>query len=207
MITKLAKLAIVFEKAISHPESLEKFEGLLDDFMSNNINHLGEGSSRRVFIYNNNVIKFAKNVKGLAQNTLETYIYNKCPEAKSILAKIIEWHPKYYWIKMEKTQPLNSEEDFFKITGIPWDLFKSFSKKDPNKINEEINFHTKEAETFFKNAINTKQKLNLIGGDFFKPKHWGKTADNRLVLIDYGANKNIYNKYYKSEDTEQSIHK
>jgi hypothetical protein len=206
MIEKLAKLAIIFEKAISHPDSLEKFEALLDDFSSNNINEVGEGSSRKVFIYNENVIKFAKNTKGLAQNTLETYIYNKCPEAKEILGKIIEWHPKYYWIKMEKATPLESEEEFTKLTGIPWKIFKYFSKKDPKDIDNKVIFYNEKVEQFFKNAIKTKQELNLIGGDFFKPKHWARTPDDRLVLIDYGANKNIYNKYYK-EEKENPTHK
>lgn len=202
MFDKLSKLIIMFEKATSQqPESLERFQGLLDDFVNHNVNELGEGSSRKVFLYDGNVIKIAKNTKGIAQNTLEAYIYNKYPAGQNILAEIIEWHPKFYWIKMEKAEPLESEEEFTEITGIPWKIFKSYSKKELKDI-KKLDLPNEKAEQFFKDSINIKQKLNLIGGDFFKPKHWGKTPDGRLVLIDYGANRNIYDKYYKTETTE-----
>lgn len=43
--------------------------------------------------------------------------------------------------------------------------------------------------------LNRESDINL--GDFYAISHWGKTTDNKVVLLDYGLTEEIWEKYYK----------
>jgi hypothetical protein len=37
--------------------------------------------------------------------------------------------------------------------------------------------------------------------DLLNPSHYGKTADGRIVVLDYGYDSKVMNMYYPSEDS------
>lgn len=40
------------------------------------------------------------------------------------------------------------------------------------------------------------EQTGAINGDLTAPSHWGKTADGRIVCLDYGLSDQVYKDYY-----------
>lgn len=51
---------------------------------------------------------------------------------------------------------------------------------------------------FLLKVRNLYKQANLVGGDILELDHWGKTADGRIVLLDYGFTKDLAHLYKKS---------
>ena len=45
------------------------------------------------------------------------------------------------------------------------------------------------------------KKANVLSGDVDRMDHWGITADNRLVLLDYGFTEDVRSKHYNDNIT------
>ena len=138
--------------------------------------YIGAGSARKVYDLNNGfVIKIARNIKGIAQNEAEFLISND--DESSLFAKVYFLSDDYKYLIMEKANGIKSEKELL-------NYFKIQNKKQL-KSNEEI----KEVH----------DKYNFVLADLYKFTSWGKIKD-KLVLIDYGYTKEIYNKFYKKID-------
>ena len=138
--------------------------------------YIGAGSARKVYDLNNGfVIKIARNIKGIAQNEAEFLISND--DESSLFAKVYFLSDDYKYLIMEKANGIKSEKELL-------NYFKIQNKKQI-KSNEDI----KEVH----------DKYNLVWADLYKFTSWGKIKD-KLVLIDYGYTKEIYNKFYKKID-------
>ena len=138
--------------------------------------YIGAGSARKVYDLNNGfVIKIARNIKGIAQNEAEFLISND--DESSLFSKVYFLSNDYKYLIMEKANGIKSEKELL-------NYFKIQNKKQL-KSNEDI----KEVH----------DKYNLVWADLYKFTSWGKIKD-KLVLIDYGYTKEIYNKFYKKID-------
>lgn len=162
---------------------------------------LGQGSSRIVFdIINGKVLKVAKGNKGILQNNLEHEIYSQ--------------------YKSRRLCPVYECDGNFLIAGKAISLtdYRSIPKDMKEKVREHKKLLKKiskvlELETYgcpienkeLKDAKRTGLykfikkmlvKYFLIPGDIFRPSSWG-IYNNRIVLIDYGCNQEIYRKYYE----------
>ena len=137
--------------------------------------YIGAGSARKVYDLDNGfVIKIARNIKGIAQNEAEFLISNN--DNYSLLAKVYFISNDYRYLIMKKANNIKSEGEllnYFKI--------KNKRELSNNKFIKEIH-----------------DRHNLVWADLYKFTSWGKIK-NRLVLIDYGYTKEIYNEFYKKK--------
>jgi len=77
---------------------------------------------------------------------------------------------------------------------------------DRKNTKDERAEKVKSASTpFIKAAIRTALSNNMLYGDIADPmddntvSHWGKTPDDRCVLLDYGLTEETWNKHYEPE--------
>lgn len=135
--------------------------------------YIGEGSARKVYDLDNGfVIKIARNIKGIAQNEAEFLISNN--NDNSLLAKVYFISDDYRYLIMKKASNIKSERELL-------DYFKIKNKRElsKNKFIKEIH-----------------DRYNLVWADLYKFTSWGKIK-NKLVLIDYGYTKEVYNEFYR----------
>lgn len=137
--------------------------------------YIGKGSARKVYDLDNGfVIKVARNIKGVAQNKAEFLISKD--DNSSLLAKVYFISDDYRYLIMKKANNIKSEIELL-------NYFKIQNKKElsNNKLIREIH-----------------DRHNLVWADLYKFTSWGKIK-NRLVLIDYGYTKKVYNEFYKKK--------
>jgi hypothetical protein len=123
-----------------------------------------------------------------------------------------------WWLVSELVRPITSPEEFKTLTGIPWQVLKRFISGgyEPDDIEtfrqdvirrakknlfddatlqdvENINKNP----TFLKIAkFLTESGSVLMAGDLMLLDHWGKTPDQRVVLLDYGFTEDVSALYY-----------
>ena len=182
------------------------------------LRYLGEGSSRMVFsLDSKRVLKVALNDAGIAQNEAEIDI-SFDPSVGGIVAKVFAQSNANKWIVSELVRPLKDKEEFKFLTGISWDFF-SFALQGwgtgrlPEWINNIRNNSIKpwsspvkshkELEEylttpFYKTVFHALNHIKtvLMHGDLTKIGHWGKTPDQRVVLLDYGFTPEVADKHY-----------
>jgi len=153
-----------------------------------------------VFAFTNrHVLKVATNTPGIEQNLAELEVATNT-SLKNIVAKIRDYNPSGYWVIMELVRPINSSE-FEKLSGID-----SWSYQEILQINgssmtpsvpfeEQVKDYSLETQKWLADVIQVAKSSNLALGDLY-PRSWGKTADGRLVLFDYGLTRDIYRKHY-----------
>ncbi len=135
--------------------------------------YIGKGSARKVYDLNNGfVIKIARNIKGIAQNEAEFLISKDSNSA--LLAKVYFLSSDYKYLIMKKADKIKSEEKFLSYFNI-----QDKRELKNNKAVKEIH-----------------DKYNLVWADLYKLTSWG-IVKNKLLLIDYGYTKEIYNEFYK----------
>lgn len=161
---------------------------------------IGLGSSRVAFIVpykgRDTILKVAKNVKGLAQNKFEAKMLSDPYVKKSGLAiPMIDYDvdnvaPR--WIHMEKAEEVSLDEFKGYFGDVPFSLIRFISGGLPG-----INFNFDKLED---KALISFQKLikkyDLPTADFTSIYNWGKYK-GKIVIIDIGVNKDIYDKYYR----------
>ena len=135
---------------------------------------LGVGSGRVVFdLEDGNVVKVAKNKRGIAQNEAE---YKIALENDSLLlAKIFGASEKYTFLIMEKAKKIH---DISKV----WEYFHV-------KSNMEL-YRIKELQDICK-------KNNLEIKDFGRAVNWGQITETPII-IDYGFTQQVRRRYYMS---------
>lgn len=168
---------------------------------------ISSGSSRIVYHFDDqNVLKLAKNVKGLAQNKEEIDLSTHSP----ILTKTKDFDDNNYWIVTEKVKQLVSEKDFKSVTGIDFKTFctylrsnseyeyiknQKYSQYRSEKLPEDIVKSLQNNETITE-IVNLMNDFNMPVGDLCKVNSWGKDNSNKLKLLDYGLSADVLEKHY-----------
>ncbi len=225
--------------------NLQNFKQIKDlnqqvEYAKQNLQLVGEGSSRIVFLLSNRyVLKIAHPnavEKGIAQNKAEVDVFTN-PKVKSVISAIYSADPNYKWIMSEIVRPLKSQQEFEEMAGISWDWFVT-ATRNPKQFNNIVSDEVEEKQATIaqmqrrlkasaddlnaqktiqtkierlvkavQNIKSTTQNQTLLGainlintagvmpGDINEWAHWGKTADNRLVLYDYGFTKDVVHLY------------
>lgn len=168
---------------------------------------LGSGSSRTVFALDSKrALKLAKNHAGVAQNQAEMSVATD--SHNGLVARIFEYDPKYKWVVSELVRPINNSEEFRALTGISWSLFASLIysfnwKEDVERLAKNFlepgdDLAKIIQNPFLNNAMTALRSINdtLLEGDLARVSHWGKTPDQRVVLLDYGFTQEVADDYY-----------
>lgn len=50
---------------------------------------------------------------------------------------------------------------------------------------------------FIEDVLKALESTDLLIGDLLHSEHWGKTADGRIVLLDYGLTRDVHSKHYR----------
>ena len=172
---------------------------------------VGSGSSRNVFALDKNtVIKMAKNQKGIAQNLTELRVFEKSPEC---VAKIKWYHPKGYYLIVERCTSLNrfledkevnfNAADFSNYVDI--NVNRHYTAKKVEKIVKDFVKKTKD-EAKYKPAVfkMLAKQIKELATFIWKNKiddiyddQLGVNKTGKIVLLDYGMNKEVWKKFYR----------
>ena len=209
----------VFKKFSEDYDAVKK----MHDYAGQHLQVLGEGSSRTAFALSTSkvlkIINISKRAeaKGKAQNEAEVDVWTN-PSTKMIAAKIFDFDGKRYdWLVMETAQQINNRM-FQKILDIPFGIDYSemievmVGKKSIRDIISDLEWRdnfSNETEGIIRKYIENPppymsallaliKNSNLTLGDI-NAEHFGKTADGRIVLFDYGCTNEVWLSHYKNE--------
>ena len=189
---------LLFEEVQSF--NLNTFKDLSDieaqrDYLKTVGKKIGAGTAREVYAVGESAaIKLAKpeNLKaGQEQNKAEYDVYTTLKQTKGRKAKLLV--PKVYfadetnfnWIVVELVEPIT---DFIKALGLG-DRQESLFRRAMVGI-ESYDFFlstlSEEQKQFFLELRDLIKKFNLEPAELLGDEQWGKTSDNRIVLIDSG---------------------
>lgn len=185
---------------------------------------LGTGSSRITYLLSSGeVLKIARGAKGIAQNESELASYNRMkatPGGEELVAEIYNidnTDESVRWLQSELVKELESEDDFGKaMKGYSFENFKSdlvfltrpeqrgvFARLGNRHIKHE-QFEEKLGHDLSDAAFNLLWATGslvvsgkLVMADLAVLGHWGLTPDRRIVLLDYGYDRDVYDTHYK----------
>jgi len=172
-------------------------------YANEKLRRIAQGSARIIFeIDDKNVLKLAKNAKGIAQNEVERSLSNDYMVPKEIIAQVSESDENDRWIVMERAKKIStgrfktlmdgvSLSDFYQYMKIHTDnrLGRGYWEVSP-EVEEKLN-----ENEFAQDIIEMIQNFNLETGDFRRPSSFGE-IDGRLVITDYGLTQEVYKKHY-----------
>ena len=145
---------------------------IYSNIQSNEYVNIGNGSGRSVYdIGEGYVAKYARNIRGVAQNFSEHEIY--VSSYASILAEVYKISANNNILIMQKADPI----------------------EDINILIRYFNVKDKEDLIYVDIIRYLVYKYKLMPADLCKPGSWG-IADNKPVLIDYGFTKWVSKKFY-----------
>jgi hypothetical protein len=172
------------------------------------LERIGEGSSRAAFILSSKyVLKVAKNEKGLYQNSTEEAIGTD-NRYRNIVPIVHKSAPDYSWIISDLVRPFSNTsisavnynedikdiKDIQKETGLtPYEIWIRSSERELREPYEDI----EQDSELIKDLSLLIEEYNLYGPDVTTPSHWGKRADGKIVLLDYGLSQDLYNSMYR----------
>lgn len=174
---------------------------------------LGSGSARIVYkIDEGTVLKLAKNGKGIAQNEIEGgdyYLRNM-----DLFPEVYDCDDNYLWIEMQMARRAKPS-DFPRLCGYNFKTVCEWVRRCSYRARGERNgYHQIFDEDDFLSKLRNgdlelfSQLEDYIGsyldgratGDLQRLSSWGVIRDEhgeRLVVIDYGFNEEVFNDYYK----------
>jgi hypothetical protein len=193
---------------------------------------LGQGSSRAVYVYSPKyALKIATNPAGIAQNRLEHNI-SEDSKYNEIIAKVINADPDYKWVISELVNPIyyvdsddyneeiKEKEEFAKYSPAEFDTLMQGidSKYSPAYLpgsgykafpqyRKIIKKHPKSEE--IKRKVKLVQELindwGLNFSDIAVPSNWGRTADGRVVILDFGYDEGIRKDFYSKSQPKNWV--
>jgi len=210
MHPKLVKFATIFQALASQDDLLAQLSDLphFQDRITlaeKKLKHLSSGSSRIIYqLPNGNVLKLAKNKKGLAQNKIEA----DPGMASPFINATIDSDPEGIW-KISPFREKITEKEFQELTDINFKDFgdalryalKSFSgNKEQSK---PTNYEQIEKTSIFQEITKIAKKFKVLPGDLARISSLGK-ADDHPIYIDMGLTREIYDTYYDDASSSQS---
>lgn len=200
--------------------SIDKFKKLAAtnpvdafNYAHNNLRFMGKGSARSTYLLSSGKILKMANcsqsrrdvpcLRGYAQNEAEVNVFTD-PATKNIVSKIYDYDPKYSWLISELVRPFEYEEDFSRLLDVDKnpviDLDRmAMAALRPERIPEFVARHAtngKKLEDFMMSLAAIIRSSGVLTGDLGKVNHYGKTADGRVVLLDYGFTNSVANQHY-----------
>lgn len=146
-----------------------------NNIQNNEYENIGNGSGRSVYdIGEGYVAKYARNIRGVAQNYTEYEIFMR--SYSRILAEIYKISCNNNLLIMQKAKPLDNIDTLLKYFNV--------KSKDELVYVDIIRY-----------LVN---KYKLMPADLCKPGSWG-TVNNRLVLIDYGFTRWVSKQFYSKK--------
>lgn len=170
-----------------------------------------KGSSRNVYALNETqVLKIAKNKKGIAQCRVEREIWQDMGSYYGdVLAKLFKSDKYDYWCIMERAIPVK-DYDFEKYANYSLRELYDFlihldSYSKPSRYKDYKHFIDNDMknmfmeDTFARNIYDLSLEADMPMGDLGKASSYGKVFRNgeiKIVLIDYGLTWELYDGYY-----------
>ena len=158
---------------------------------------MAQGSSRDVYDAGDYVIKVVKNVKGIAQNEVESNLYNDV-YAPSFLAEIIYTASDNSFLIMEKSKKVTkasfkSQAGFSLEYLLDYLIYTIVGRYSFKQI--EL---SEESEQFLSDIHEYVMSFSIDKSfaDLAQSSSWGINRDGDLVLIDYGLNNDVAKKHY-----------
>lgn len=165
------------------------------DYVKQYLKPMGRGSSRMTYLMSSRkILKLAKNSAGLDQNQAEVDVFTN-PSTKDVVARIYSYDPQYKWIISELVRPL-TWQIFESITHWGWKEFVECLQSKLMGGGFQEKDVPKHMLKWFNSVIELADSNKLAFGDLKVPDHWGKTSDNRIVLLDYGLTYDVGDKHY-----------
>jgi len=153
-------------------------------YCQDNLNFIHKGSSRAAFILTGRfVLKVALNLAGQEQNKQEYNVYQET-KFKNLITKVYDHDSKFYWIVVDLVKPLShaGETNYDSMFTINHGVVHKSDYLKPDQLQSLKEFIAEQGDDF--NA----SEVQRVG-------QWGKTADGRFVLLDYGLNDDVYRNY------------
>lgn len=175
-------------------------------YCEEHLQRISSGSGRIAYkVDDEKVLKLAKNQKGIAQNEVE-YSQGQYRDLEDIVARVFDAHPDYLWIEMELARKM-SKGDFKRITGFSFDDYRKAmvnygvdvgmggrKYEFPQELWEEM-----WEDEFVYDMFNYMPNYDVPPGDLMRTSSYGivkRNGEDKVVLIDYGFNKEIFDTYY-----------
>jgi hypothetical protein len=144
----------------------------------------------------------ALNAKGIEQNKVE--LKNAAdPKLKKLVTDIYDYSPDYRWIVAELARPFNNDKDFEHAAGFPFEeignqLKSTFKPYTRNQLKGGARADTGQiSNPLIGKLADIVQENDFMIGDLKRLSSWGKTADGRAVLLDYGFTDDVWKNHYK----------
>lgn len=218
LLQEFIELTLVSERIRSKNFNLSEFKKMHDPeemyfYVRDKLQRLGVGSARTVWVLSSSkalkLARFNHPDRGRAQNEAEFEISND-RGAGSIIARVLEHDPDFNWIVSQLVRPI-TEEEFARKFGASFDdvmfaLIRTASDIELDRatkasIFDEFNLQSNKRALEFIDAIaQVKKQHDLEMGDITSIDHWGKTADGRIVLLDYGFTSDVMMKHYRKDE-------
>lgn len=165
-------------------KALRTLEAMLS-YAYDRLDMLGTGTARKVFrMTGTKVLKVGSSMtKGVAQNKAEVDVFTN-PKTAPVVTKIFDYDPNFLWLVSEVVRPLGNDEEFQQETGIPFEQFAEILYG--GVVPEDWADIDPEMMQFLAAALSLSKTSGLEVGDIAVRGHWGKSADGRIVLLDYG---------------------
>jgi hypothetical protein len=133
---------------------------------------IGKGSGRAVYdLGNGQVVKAAKNIKGLAQNREEFRI--SALDSSGLFARVFSVSDDYRYLIMDKADQIAD-------ISYVWNYFHVNSNKELYNVRK---------------LWDIADKYNLLIRDLGRSVNWGH-INGKPVIIDYGFTRQVRIKYY-----------
>lgn len=184
--------------------SLNTFRARIE-YAERNMERLSSGSSRMVFETSDGyILKLAKNEKGLAQNGVESEPSMRTKHVNGAL----DSDPDDKWILAEKAEKITAE-DFEKLTGLTFQEFSdaiSYGLRNisgGSDVKKPKDFDKISENEFYHDIWSVASEHNLLPGDLVRMSSFKKIED-RIVLVDAGLTREIYDEFYDKKKTGSS---
>ena len=188
------------QSILSQLSKLEHFKDRIE-YAEKHIEHLSSGSARIIYkLPNGQVLKLAKNKKGLAQNKVESD-----PDMKSkYVNSTISADRRGYWRVAPFLEKI-TEKDFEQMTGIDFKQFGDalrYGLRDLSNGEHEkpVNFEQIVKTELFQDLVRLSKKFRVLPGDLARISSWAK-KDGHPMVLDMGLTREIYDTYYDDSDS------
>lgn len=156
---------------------------------------IAEGSCRRVYRIGDYALKVATSMAGLAQNQVECKV-----EPSEFINKIYrkDKHDLPAWVLTDYCEPATKYHirKTLKVSSKTFDAMVT-AKRFNTVVNRDY-LKKMEKKTIAMNYLNFMDKYKLLAGDIMSHRldNYGVNPQGKLVLLDYGLDDKVWNKYY-----------
>jgi len=192
-----------FDTILSNLSKLDTHKARVD-YAERCLEHLSSGSSRVIYKMDDNVLKLAKNDRGIAQNKVEAN-----PKMKSkYINPTIKADKNGVW-KISPYLEKITEKEFEELTGINFKDFGEVASYEMNKGEDsdpkpKVKDYDKIAKSdIVKEFIRLGKEFDLLSGDMVRISSFGKN-DGHPVLLDSGLNSKVFSEYYDTGEKKSS---